>query len=358
MHNQVKIRRINKSRITEIDFNHLQFGAEFSDHMFAMEYVDGQWQNHRIEPFGLIEVHPVSAALHYCQTIFEGMKAYRGIDGKIRLFRPEMNHHRITDSCNRMCIPTIDQATFINAIEELVRIDHQWVPPYEGQALYVRPVLFADEGTLDVRPANRYKFLIITSPVRGYFGANSPAIALKAEEKFTRAIQGGTGSAKVGGNYAATFLASSKGQQEGYAQILWLDGIEHRYAEEVGQMNICFLINDRLVTPPLKGTILPGVTRDSVLQLARDMDIECEERMITINEIIDGISDGALQEIFGCGTAAVITAVGNIGYQGQKYQIGNGKIGTLSRKLYQQIIGIQRGEVKDVHGWTREVSIS
>ncbi len=353
----MEIKRIKNSRIAEIDFRNLQFGSQFSDHMFAMEYVDGRWQNHRIEPFGLIEVHPVSAALHYGQTIFEGLKAYRGSDGKIRLFRPEKNHQRLTESCHRMCIPTVDRETFLGAIEELVRLDHQWVPPFEGQALYIRPVLFADEGNLDVKPADRYRFLIVTSPVRGYFGTDMPAVALKAEEKFTRAIQGGTGSAKVGGNYAATFLASSRGRDEGYAQVLWLDGIKHQYVEEVGQMNICFLMDGKLVTPPLMGTILPGVTRDSILQLARDLAIECEERMIDINEVIDGIRNNTLQEAFGCGTAVVVTAVGSIGYQGRQYQIGNGEIGPLSRKLYELIVGIQRGETEDTHGWTREVPI-
>lgn len=353
----MQITKIKESRISEIDFRNLQFGSQFSDHMFAMEYMDGKWQNHRIEPFGLIEVNPVSAALHYGQTIFEGMKAYRGVDGKIRLFRPEMNHKRLTDSCERMCIPPVEKETFLTAIEELVRVDHQWVPPYEGQALYVRPVLFADEGNLDVRPANQYRFLIITSPVRGYFGADSPAVALKAEEKYTRAIQGGTGFAKVGGNYAATFLASSEGRQEHYDQVLWLDGIEHRYVEEVGQMNICFYLNDKLVTPPLRGTILPGVTRDSVLHLTREMGIECEERMIDIDEIVDGITSSILTEAFGCGTAVTITAVGSIGYRDQRYVINNGKIGTLSQKLYQSIVGIQRGEVEDTHGWTQEIAL-
>ncbi len=352
----INIQRIDQSRISEIDFKNLQFGSQFSDHMFAMEFMDGQWQNHRIEPFGRIDVHPVSASLHYGQTIFEGMKAYRGADGKIRLFRPEMNHQRMTDSCERMCIPSIDLETFLEAIESLVAIDHQWVPPYEGQALYIRPVLFADEGSLDVRPANRYRFLIITSPVRGYFGAHSPAVALKAEEKYTRAIQGGTGFAKVGGNYAATFLASSEGREEGYDQILWLDGVEHRYIEEVGQMNICFLTCGKLVTPPLRGTILPGVTRDSVLKLTKSMGIECEERMIDIEEVIDGIKSNALEEAFGCGTAVVITAVGSIGYRNQRYQIGDGKIGQLSQKLYNSIIGLQRGEIEDTFGWTREIA--
>ena len=282
MNSVIEITRAKQSNLPQIDFGNLQFGSVFSDHMFAMEYVDGSWQNHRIEPFGAIEVHPVSASLHYGQTIFEGLKAYRGPDGQIRVFRPEMNHQRMNSSCERMCMPKIDEKTFIDAIQQLVHIDRGWVPPGEKQALYIRPVMFANEGQLDVRPANRYRFLIITSPVDSYFGMNTVAVALKAEEKFTRAIQGGTGFAKAGGNYAATFLATNEGRKEGFAQILWLDGVEHRYVEEVGQMNICFYLDGKLITPQLRGTILPGVTRDSVLRLVSDMGIECEERLIDI----------------------------------------------------------------------------
>ncbi len=353
----MEIRKTAHSRISEVDFKNIQFGSLFSDHMFAMEYIDGEWQNHRIEPFGPIEVNPVSASLHYGQAIFEGMKAYRGVDGEIRIFRPEMNHRRLSASCERMCMPLIDEDTFISSMSELIRIDHQWVPPGEKQALYIRPVLFADEPQLDVRPANRYRYLVITSPVGGYFGGQFPAVSLKAEEKYTRAIQGGTGFAKAGGNYAATFLASREGRENGYAQILWLDGVDHRYIEEVGQMNICFYLNNRLVTPELRGTILPGVTRDSVLTLTEDMGIPCEERLIGIEEVIEGIQLGTLHEAFGCGTAAVITAVGSIGYRDTLYEINNGESGELSRKLYDTIVGIQRGEIEDPYGWTRVISV-
>ncbi len=354
----MQIHKTKRSRISEIDFNNLRFGTEFSDHVFAMEYYDGNWHNHRIEPFGLIEVHPVSASLHYGQTIFEGMKAYRGVDNQIRIFRPEMNYKRMLASCERMCMPGFDMDIFINAIEELVRVDHQWVPPGERQALYVRPVMFADEPQLDVRPANRYRFLIATSPVGTYFGPDSPAVSLKAEEKFTRAIQGGTGYAKVGGNYAATFLATDKGRENDFAQILWLDGVEHRYIEEVGQMNICFLIDNTLVTPKLLGTILPGVTRDSVLKIVEDMGIRCEERLIDINEIISGVESNTLQEAFGCGTAAVITAVGSIGYRDKLYEVNGGSVGALSQKLYKTLVGIQRGEMEDKYNWTRIISLN
>ncbi len=348
---------VNESRVTSIDFMNLQFGSTFSDHMFSMNFRSGKWCDAKIEPFGMIEMHPVSISLHYGQTIFEGMKAYRGVDGAIRIFRPEMNHRRLTNSCERMCIPPIDQDLFISAIEELVRIDHRWVPEGERQALYVRPVLFATEGNLDVRPATEYRFLIITSPVGNYFGSGVPVVSLKVEESYTRAIRGGTGFAKTGGNYAATFRPTADSRVDGFDQVLWLDGEQHSYVEEVGQMNICFVLNDKLVTPALRGTILPGVTRDSILKLAQDMGVPCEERSIHIQEIINGIADGSLQEAFGCGTAVVVTVVGSLGYRGQLHQLSDRGSKALSAKLYKSIVGIQRGEVEDIYGWTRIVNI-
>lgn len=351
----MKIQRVSRSRISEINFDKLRFGAEFSDHMFTMTYDDGRWQNPRIQPFGSIHVHPVSASLHYGQTIFEGFKAYRGVDGVIRLFRPEMNHRRLTESSKRMCIPQVDIDTFLEAVETLLKIDHKWVPKDAKQSLYIRPVIFADEGNLDVRPAKKYQLIITTSPVGSYFKGEAPAVALKAEEKYTRATKGGTGFAKAGGNYAATFLASSDAREEGYDQVLWLDGVEHKFIEEVGQMNICFYLDGKLVTPSLRGTILPGVTRDSILKLAQDMGIECEERLISIDEVTESIENGTLNEAFGCGTAAVITGIGSIGYRGKRYRIGDGTVGEFSKNLYELIVGIQRGSVEDKFGWTRKI---
>ena len=353
----MEIQRVHRSRLADVDFDDLQFGAVFSDHMFTMIYEDGSWQNPKVQPFGPVEVHPVSASLHYGQMIFEGFKAYRGVDGVIRLFRPEMNYRRLSKSCERMCIPQVDKNLFLEAVEELLKIDHQWVPTDAKQSLYIRPVIFADEGNLDVRPARKYQLIITTSPVGSYFRGQAPAVSLKAEEHYTRAIMGGTGFAKAGGNYAATFLATREARDEGYDQVLWLDGVEHKYIEEVGQMNICFLLNGKLVTPMLRGTILPGVTRNSVLHLVQNMGIECEERLISIEEITQGIDNNTLQEAFGCGTAAVITGIGSIGYQGKRYKIGNGGVGDFSQELYDTIVGIQRGEVKDKYGWTRKIQI-
>lgn len=357
MISNIRIIPANVSRIDDTDFENLQFGATFSDHMFSMDYREGRWQDPRIEPFGTIEMHPVAVSLHYGQTIFEGMKAYRGVDGEIRVFRPEMNHERMSESCRRMCMPQVERETFIEAIETLVRIDHRWVPHGARQALYVRPVLFATEGHLDVRPATEYKFMIVTSPVGGYFQGESPAVALKVEEHYTRAIKGGTGYAKTGGNYAATFRPTADGREQGFEQVLWLDGEHHAYVEEVGQMNICFHLDGKLVTPSLRGTILPGVTRASVLRLAEDFGIASEERLIHIDEIIEGIGNGKLQEAFGCGTAAVITVIGSLGYKGRRHELSTGNPDALSKRLYEAIVGIQRGEVEDRHGWTRTIKI-
>ena len=357
MSNTIEIHRTKQSRINEIDFDNLQFGSTFSDHMFQMEYRDGTWNKPRIVPFGNIEIHPVTAAIHYGHTIFEGLKAYRGEDGAIRLFRPEMNYKRMMASCDRMCLPQMDEDLFLSAIEELVRVDHRWVPPGRTQALYIRPVLFATEGQLDVRPSNEYIFLVNLSPVGGYFKEGTPGVSLKAEEKYSRAIRGGTGFAKTGGNYAATFKPAHEGKDEGFDQVLWLDGEHHRYIEEVGQMNICFHMNEKLITPSLTGTILHGVTRDSILRLAEDMGIACEERLIDIQEIIDGLKSGSLHEAFGCGTAVVITPVKSIGFRGELYEIAFQNPNQLSKQLYDLIVGIQRGEVEDKFGWTRIVLV-
>ncbi len=357
MNPKIAIRKVNRSRISEINFSELQFGSQFTDHMFSMEYRNGSWCEASIIPFGMVEIHPVSASLHYGQSIFEGLKAYRGQDGKIRLFRPEMNYRRMMASCERMCIPPMDEDIFLRSIEELVKIDHEWVPPGNNQSLYIRPVLYACEGQLDVRPAHEYRYLIILSPVGGYFKDDTPGVSLKAEEKYTRAIRGGTGAAKTGGNYAATFMPAQEGKSQGYEQVLWLDGEQHQYIEEVGQMNICFHLNDKLVTPELTGTILHGVTRDSVLKLARDMGVACEERQIDIQEIIDGIKNDQLHEAFGCGTAVVIAPVKSIGFKGKLYEINDNSSKGLGKQLYDSITGIQRGTIPDPYGWTQVISV-
>lgn len=351
MSTDIKIQQIDKSRIDSVDFDKLAFGKNFCDHMFSLEYADGAWCNPHILPYGPVPIEPGACSLHYGQTVFEGLKAFRGKDGAVRIFRPDMNAKRLRTSCERICIPPIDEEIFIRAIIELVKLDKDWIPPKRGEAFYIRPLVFSSEGHLDVRPSTEFRFLIMTSPVCTYFGDDFRTIALKVEDKYTRAAPGGVGYAKTGGNYAASLLPGKESLNAGYNQVLWLDGRDHNYVEEAGQMNIMFKIDNTFVTPPLKGTILPGVTRDSVLTLLRDKGHDVEERPISINEVIEGSKNGKLQEAFGCGTAAVICPVGKLFYQNEVYDIKGCKPGPSATELYNEILGIQLGEIEDKHGW-------
>ena len=311
MLSEMKIQRVRESRLGSVDFDNLGFGDVYSDHMFSMLYDDGRWHSPEILPFGPISLPPASATLHYGQSVFEGLKGFMGVDGVVRVFRPDRNARRLRNSCARMCMPAVDEAVFYRAIDELVRLDHGWIPRKRGQALYIRPLIVATELQLEVRPACRYRFLIMTAPVRAYFDTDAAGVALSVEERFTRASPGGTGDTKTAGNYGASLFPGQNASAAGYAQVLWLDGVEHRYVEEVGAMNIFFRFRDRMVTPALRGTILPGVTRDSVITLLRDRGMEVQERLVAIDEVIDAIRSGELVEAFGAGTAAIIAPVGN-----------------------------------------------
>ena len=357
MPSDLKIQRVEKSRLGSVDFGNLGFGDVYSDHMFSMLYDDGRWHSPEILPFGPISLPPASAALHYGQSVFEGLKGFMGVDGVVRVFRPDRNARRFRDSCARMCIPAVDDAVFYRAIDELVKLDHRWIPRRRGQAFYIRPLIVATELQLEVRPARRYRFLVMTAPVRAYFDTEAAAVALSVEERFTRASPGGTGDAKTAGNYGASLFPGQNANAAGYAQVLWLDGIEHRYVEEVGAMNIFFRFRDRVVTPALRGTILPGVTRDSVITLLRDRGLEVEERMVSIDEVIDAIRSGELVEAFGAGTAAIITPVGRIACRGEEWTINDNVSGELTRELYDAITGIQLGEIEDRHGWNRLIPV-
>ena len=353
----LRIQAVERSRLGEVDFDNLGFGDDFSDHMFSLLFEDGRWQRPEILPFGPLPLHPSALSLHYGQAVFEGLKAFRGKDGLVRLFRPHMNANRLVESCRRLCIPPIDPEVFHAAIEHLIRLDHAWIPRVRGQSLYIRPIVFGTESHLEVRPAQTFRFVVMTAPVRKYFQDDVKAIELKAEEKYTRAAAGGMGYAKTAGNYAASLYPGELGRSEGYAQVLWLDGAEHRYVEEVGAMNIFFKFKDAVVTPPLHGTILPGVTRDSVIALLRDQGMPVKERLVDIDEVVNGMRSGELEEIFGAGTAAVICPVGAIAYRGQRHEMGGTGAGPLTRELYDTITGIQLGEVKDKFGWTRVVDV-
>ncbi len=352
------VTRIVRSRIDSVDFDNLGFEDDFSDHMFRCEFRDGQWIEPQIVPYGAFQIYPGALCLHYGQAVFEGLKAFRGIDGNIRVFRPDMNAERLRNSCERLCIPPVDEELFCSAIDELVSLDEKWIPSKRGESLYVRPLIFATEPNLQVKAADRYLFLIITSPVKEYFSERKGGISLRAEPRYTRAAPGGTGFAKTGGNYAGTLRPGEDSIAQGFDQTLWLDGVEHLYVEEVGQMNIFFRIGDTFVTPPLQGTILPGVTRNSVLTLLKDRGEKCEERRIRIEEIIEAHHNGSLTEVFGAGTAAVITPVGRIAYQDEVIDLDADAPELMSKRLYDGIVDIQTGAVEDVHGWNRVVTSS
>lgn len=355
MLSQLRVERASTSRWSEVDWANLGFGGVYADHMFTLDYRDGAWRDSRILPYGPLTLYPGVASLHYGQTVFEGLKAFRGVGGEIRLFRPDANARRLADSCRRLCIPELPEGWFEAGIEALVAVDHAWIPSGSGESLYVRPLIIGTEEHLDVRPSRRFKFIVMTAPARTYFRQGGAGVALQVQEQYTRAAPGGTGFAKTAGNYAASLLPGQQSHAAGYDQVLWLDGVEHRYIEEVGQMNIFFRFRSRVVTPPLRGTILPGVTRDSILNLLADQGVDCEQRPLPIDEVIAGIESGELLEAFGAGTASVVAPVGRIGYRGRDYRIGSGEAGELTAQLFRQLTAIQYGEAPDPYGWTRIV---
>ena len=353
----LSVQTVSMSRIAEVDFNNLGFGTVFSDHMFSIHWRDGRWRNPCILPYGHILVDPANAALHYGQAVFEGLKAFRGTDGVIRIYRPDRNWRRLRDSCKRMCIPPLPEAVFLQAIDRLVALDSDWIPTNDGQALYIRPLLFSDEAHLEVRSSRRFRFLIMTSPVGRYFAKSIPAITLKAEDVYTRAAPGGIGSAKTAGNYAASLYPAEEARRQGYMQVLWLDSAEHQYIEEVGAMNIFFCLDGKVITPDLHGSILPGVTRDSVLTLLRETNHAVEERRIAISEIKTAAADGKLNEAFCAGTAVGILPISTIAYQDEEIRVDNQSAAPITHWLQDQITRIQNGQCADRHGWCRIVTV-
>lgn len=353
---KLPVTRVTQSRLSEVDFEHLGFGAVFSDHMFSMHYSDGAWRQPEIIPYQTLALEPGVAMLHYGQTVFDGFKAFRGQDGEVRIFRPDMNARRLYNSCQRLCIPMmpLDELADLvtGATRELIRLDHAWIPRARGQSLYVRPLIIATEATLEVRAANSYHFMIMTSPVGSYFGDQRQGVSLRVEDRYTRAASiGGLGAAKTAANYAASLLPGAESRELGFDQVLWLDSNEHRYVEEVGAMNIFFKIGGEVVTPPLGGSILPGVVRDSALILLREWGIPVQERRIAIDELADAFDAGQVEEVFGAGTAAVICPVSSIGYQGETHKVPGSTPGEVTRRLYDEITGIQYGKLPDRHGW-------
>ncbi len=330
----------------------LVFGRVFTDHMFTMQYETGKgWFNAQIRPFENFSLSPACSVLHYSQTIFDGLKAYHTGKG-VNLFRPWDNIARINVSARRMCIPDIDEEFALECLKELVRTDRGWVPKTEGTSLYIRPTIIAVDPYLGVKTGDQYLYYIILSPVGAYYSSGLAPVDIYVEDEYVRAVVGGTGFAKTGGNYAASLLAAKAAHDKGYDQVLWLDGVERKYVEEVGSMNIFFKIRGELYTAPLAGSILPGITRDSVIKLARDMfGVNVREEKIAIADIYKEAESGGLEEVFGTGTAAVVSPVGGMNWEGKKITVAGGKMGPLTSKLYDKLTGIQYGKEKDEFGW-------
>ncbi|MBS3756137.1 MAG: branched-chain amino acid aminotransferase [Desulfobacterales bacterium] len=338
------------------DAKDLAFGTLFTDHMFNMDYdPDNGWHYPRIEPYGAIPMDPSTMVLHYGQSIFEGLKAFKTPEDRIQLFRPEDNFTRFNRSAHRMCIPLFDEAFALDAAKELIRLDRRWVPSAPGTSLYIRPTIIAMDPFLGVRASYTYRFFIILSPVGAYYKEGFNPVKIWVTEKYVRAVPGGVGEVKTAGNYAASLFAGEEAHHKGYTQVLWLDGVERKYVEEVGSMNIFFVIDDEIITPSLSGSILSGITRDSVMALARKWGHPVTERRITIDEVMAAHEAGKLQECFGSGTAAVISPVGEIKYKDKQIKIGDGKVGSWARKFFDAITDIQYGHAEDTEGWIHPV---
>jgi branched-chain amino acid aminotransferase len=338
------------------DDNNLGFGTLFTDHMFNLDYnPEKGWHNPRIEPYSPIAMDPSTMVLHYGQGVFEGLKAYRTAGGAIQLFRPQANMKRLNKSCRLLCIPEFDEGFMLDALKALLRVEHDWVPRAPETSLYIRPTILAMDPYLGVRASHTYRFFIILSPVGAYYAEGFNPIKIMVTREHVRAVRGGVGEAKTLGNYAASLLAGDKAQKAGYTQVLWLDGVEQQYIEEVGSMNIFFMIDGELITPALNGSILPGITRDSVLALGKQWGLKVYEKQITIDEVIAAHAAGSLQEIFGSGTAAVISPVGELCFGEQTLQIGDGCVGPMAQKLFDAITAIQYGKTDDAMGWIEPV---
>jgi branched-chain amino acid aminotransferase len=331
----------------------LAFGKQFTDRMFVMEYHAGRgWHDARIQPYQPFSMDPAAMVFHYAQEIFEGLKAFRRPDGQVALFRPTDNFRRFNHGARRMCMPEVDEAFMLQALKELIRLEADWVPRTEGTSLYIRPTLIASEPMLGVRPADEYLCYVILSPVGAYYKGGLAPVKIWISDHYVRAAHGGTGEVKTGGNYAASLFAAREAAANGYDQVLWLDAREKKYVEEVGSMNICFLYDGKLVTSPLAGTILDGITRRSILALAKDMGLEIEQRALSVDEIFSGVESGRLREAFGTGTAVVISPVGQFTCRGRTVVLGDGKTtGSVTRKLYDTLTGIQYGRLADPYGW-------
>ena len=335
------------------DSSTLGFGKIFTDHMFIMDYTpDKQWHNARIVPFGRLQIHPASTVLHYGSEIFEGLKAYRKADGSVQMFRPIENIRRMNRSAERMCLPQIPEDMALEALEKFVSVEQDWTPSAPGTSLYLRPFMFGNDESLGVHAVHNATYIIIASPVGSYYKEGLNPVKIMIESEDVRAVRGGTGEAKCGGNYAASNRAGQRAEEKGYSQVLWLDGVHRKYIEEVGAMNVMFKIAGEVVTPMLSGSILPGITRKSCIEVLKDNGYKVSERLISIDELEEAMENGILEEAWGCGTAAVVSPIGELCYKGKKYAVNNGEIGKTTQFLYDTLTGIQWGKCEDTYGWT------
>jgi branched-chain amino acid aminotransferase len=344
---------INQNRKPKPEADQLGFGQYFTDHMFLMDYTEGQgWHDPRIIPYQPLALDPSCMVFHYGQTVFEGMKAYLTKDEEVLLFRPDQNFKRLNNSNDRLCIPHIDEELALEALKQLIKLDRDWIPSAPGTSLYIRPFVISTEPHLGVHPSKNYLFIIILSPVGSYYKEGLNPVKIAVEKNYVRTVVGGTGTAKTGGNYASSLKAQEESSKVGYSQVLWLDGRENKYIEEVGSMNIFFKVNGEVITPALNGSILAGITRDSIIQLLKHWNVPVTEKRISMDEIVQAYKGGLLEEAFGTGTAAVISPIGEFFYQNEKLAINNGEIGKLSKKLYDTLTGIQNGIETDPFGWS------
>lgn len=335
----------------------LGFGKVFTDHMFVMDYEEGKgWYDARIVPFGYISVHPASTVLHYGAEIFEGLKAYRRADGGVQLFRPMENIKRMNNSAERMCLPLLDEQDALEILTTFVKLEEKWVPKSFGTSLYLRPFMFGNDETLGVHAVKRATFMLIASPSGSYYAEGINPVKIMIESEDVRTVRGGTGYAKCGGNYAASTRAGEKAAQKGYSQVLWLDGVERKYVEEVGAMNVMFKIDGEIVTPLLTGSILPGITRKSCIEVLKTKGYKVSERLLSVDELVNALESGKLEEAWGCGTAAVVSPIGKLAYGDKEYVVGGGKIGKVTQELYDTLTGIQWGKVEDTFGWVYKIS--
>ena len=355
MSSQINIQKTSHPK-DKPDQAELGFGHFFSDHMFIMDYTEGQgWYDPRIVPYGPLQMDPSVMIFHYGQATFEGLKAYKSADGKILLFGPSANMERMNISNERLCIPQLDTEFAVESIKALVKCDQDWIPDAEGNSLYIRPFVIATDPYLGVRPAYNYKFIIVLSPVGAYYPEGIDPVKIYVESNYVRAVKGGLGFTKTPGNYAASLKAQEEAKEKGYTQVLWLDGVHRKYIEEVGTMNVFFKVNGEVITPSLDGSILAGITRDSTIKLLQSWNIPISERKISIDELYTAHANGQLEEAFGTGTAAVISPIGELNYDGKIISINDGKIGAVASRIYDTITGIQGGVLEDKFGWTVEV---